>query len=439
MSHTYFTKRIPTPPNYDESKIPPYTLPNPLEFLDGRIVKNKEDWNARRKEIVKIFSDNMYGKELPPPEALNIEMLDEGVILGGLGIRRQYRINFKPDGSGPYLDWIVFIPNKIAKDNPNYDGNNRIVCENNDKVPVVLFLNYRGNHTLVNDGEVHVPENIWVRERNERPNHRPLETWRGSQQDTTSSSPFPVETILARGYAVMSCCYGQVSPDVEVLHGNTLDQAWTGVFELWGKHDTTIPNAPTALGAWAWALSRGLDLAEKIPEIDAARSVATGCSRLAKTALLAASRDERFAVCVPCQTGGGGVPLAKRLFGETVATEMEAFPHWYCPEYDKYSNNEAELPFDQHMLLASIAPRALLVEGFNQGWFDTYGEFLSCQAASSAWEVLGLPGLPKGDFPANYDTACIGPKLGYVRRGGAHGLSGIDWHWLLNFADQALK
>lgn len=433
------SKRTPVPPNYDESKIPPYTLANPLEFLDGRIVKSKEDWDERRKEIVKIFSENMYGKEPPPPETVNIKLQEEGIILGGLGIRRQYRINFKLDDTGPYLDWIVFIPNNIAKDNPSLDDNNRIICENKTKVPVVLFLNYRGNHTLVHDDEIHVPENIWLRGRKGKLNTSPLEGWRGAQRCTTSDSPFPIETILARGYAVMSCCYGQVSPDVEVLHGNTLDEAWAGVFELWGDRNPDSPNEPSALGAWAWALSRGLDLAEQIPEIDATRSVATGCSRLAKTALLASSRDERFAVCVPCQTGGGGAPLAKRFFGETVATEMEAFPHWYCPAYDKYADNEAEMPFDQHMLLASIAPRALLVEGFNQGWFDTHGEYLSCQAASPAWEVLGLPGLPKVDFPANYDTSCIGQRLGYVRRGGAHGLAGIDWHWLLDFADQALK
>ena len=95
------------------------------------------------------------------------------------------------------------------------------------------------------------------------------------------------------------------------------------------------------------------------------------------------------------------------------------------------------MKFDQHLLVASIAPRRILVEGFNAGWFDTKGEWLSCQAASPAWEFLGKPGLPKGDFPANFDTRCIGTHLGYVRRGGQHGLSGNDWNWALDFADQA--
>ena len=98
---------------------------------------------------------------------------------------------------------------------------------------------------------------------------------------------FPLETILARGYAVMSACYGQVSPDVEerdVKNGTPRETAYTGVFTLWPKRDESRDDNTTALGAWAWALSRGLDLAERIPEIDATKSVATGCSRLAKTA-----------------------------------------------------------------------------------------------------------------------------------------------------------
>ncbi len=84
----------------------------------------------------------------------------------------------------------------------------------------------------------------------------------------------------SRGFAVVTCCYAQISPDVEVREGDPPDLAWTGIFDIWGPRDPVCGDNPTALGAWAWALSRGLDLAERIPEIDAARSVATGCSRL---------------------------------------------------------------------------------------------------------------------------------------------------------------
>ncbi len=402
------------PPNYDESKVAPYTLEDPLTFADGRKLKDAAEWPARRKEILEIFAREMYGQPPPPPETVVTELVEEGPTLGGLGIRRQYKMWFKADKSGPMIDWIVFLPNQIQGLSPK--KGKVPACENARKVPVILFLNYRGNQELVTDPEVIFPANIWVRNNKslDCKDHKPeFEKTRGRQRRTAETSVFPLETILARGYAVMSACYGQVSPDES-------------------RDDNT-----TALGAWAWALSRGLDLAERIPEIDATKSVATGCSRLAKTALLAAARDTRFAVCVPNQTGGGGVPLAKRDYGENVSTEMNMFHHWYCKAYNKYVDNEQAMKFDQHLIVAAIAPRRILVQGFNSGWFDTKGEFLSCRAASPAWEFLGKPGLPAGEFPENYDTGRIGPYLGYVRRGGQHGITGYDWMWTLDFADRA--
>ena len=201
-----------------------------------------------------------------------------------------------------------------------------------------------------------------------------------------------------------------------------------------GQHNTT------AIGAWAWALSRGLDLAGRLPEIDVKRSVVTGCSRLGKAALVAAARDERFAVCVPNQTGGGGVPLAKRDYGENVSTENRSFPHWYCPAYAKYAADPAgTLTFDQHLLLACIAPRALLVEGFGAKWFDTKGEYLSVRAASPVWEMFYGKGMPAGAWPDPYDTSAIGDRLGYVRRTEEHGISAYDWNWMQSFADRVFS
>lgn len=423
-------------PNYDEAKVAPYTLEDPLTFADGTKLTDVSQWPARRSEIVKIFEREMFGRTPPKPDAVVTDLREEGATLAGLAIRRQYRMWFRTDRSGPFIDWLVVIPNRINGNEPVVkDG--KVVCENPSKVPVVLLLNYRGNQEILTDPEVSIPENVWVRNRAEHfcVDHKPTEQTAGAARKTQSASPMPIETIVARGYALVTACYGQVSPDVEVRKGDSEELAYTGVFDLWPKRDPAATDNITAIGAWAWALSRGLDLAERIPEIDASKSVATGCSRLAKTPLLACSRDERFAVCVPCQTGGGGCPLAKRDFGENVSTEMRSFPHWYCRAYGRYVDNEQAMPFDQHLLLASIAPRALLVEGFNAGWFDTKGEYLSCRAASPVWEFLGKKGLPDGGFPTNYETSAIGPSLGYVRRGGAHGLSGSDWQWMLDFAD----
>ena len=285
-----------------------------------------------------------------------------------------------------------------------------------------------------------MPEDAWFRASASKDKSRkPQEINRAFKRDSRSRTTVPVDLIISRGYAYMTACYAQISPDVEVQRGDKESLAYTRIFDLWPKREEGQKDATTSLGAWAWVLSRGLDFAETLPEIDSKRCVVAGSSRLAKAALLAAARDERFAVCVANQTGGGGCPLAKRNYGENIGTQVVMFPHWFCKAYSKYADNESALKFDQHLLLASIAPRSLLVEGFNQGWFDTKGEYLACRAASPVWEFLGRGGMPKGEFPQNYDTSLIGTNLGYVRRGGAHGLSTYDWLWLLDFADRSLK
>ena len=410
-------------PNYDEAKIAPYELEDPLTFLDGRKV-TKANWAERRREILGIFAKEMYGAEPPPPETVVTEMVDEKVTVGGFAVRRQYRMRFKADRSGPCVSWIVWIPRHAKR-----------------PVPVISFLNYRGNQELVPDKDIPLMS-AWCRTGKYVPEHAPTEATRGLMQDPNGATVFPLGTILARGYAVMSACYAEVSPDPD-FRAKDADRcrqeimAYDGVFSLWGPRDPKRTDGITALGAWGWALSRGLDLAERIPEIDAKRSVVTGCSRLAKAALMAAARDERFAVCAPVQTGGGGAPLAKRDYGENVSTENRMFMHWYCPAYAKYAADPAKtLTFDQHLFLACVAPRALLVEGFNERWFDTKGEFLAVRAASSVWELLCGKGMPDVAWPDPYDTSAIGERLGYVRRTEAHGISAQDWQWTMDFADR---
>ena len=410
--------------NYDKSKIPPYTLEDPLTFVDGRKVKTAADWAERRKEILGIFAKEMYGEEPPKPEVLITELQDEKKTVDGHAIRRQYKMWFKADKSGPCLNWIVWIPTFAPK-----------------PVPVISFLNYRGNHELVCDEDIPIQQG-WSRAKNDRTDgNKSTARTRGVQQDSNQASVFPLGMILARGYAVMSACYCEVSPDPTASEKDPKFQqnpfAYTGVFELWGKRDESRTDNITAIGAWGWALSRGLDLAERIPEIDAKKSVVTGCSRLGKSALMAAARDERFAVCVPNQTGGGGVPLAKRDYGENISTENRAFTHWYCRAYAKYAEAPWKtMPFDQHLFVACVAPRALLVEGFDSKWFDPEGEFLSVQAASPVWKMLGKGAMPDVPFPADYDTSAIGKDLGYVHRSQNHGISAYDWMWMMNFADR---
>jgi hypothetical protein len=238
--------------------------------------------------------------------------------------------------------------------------------------------------------------------------------------------------MIARGFAVVSACYSEISPD---WHGRKLDGNYRSddVLSLFG-FDPARKDNPTALGAWAWALMRAIDMLEGEEKINARRVTVAGSSRLGKAALIAGAFDERFYAVVPNQTGGGGTPLMKRNYGENAEGLYRNFPHWFSGEFAKYVNNEKSMKFDSHLLLACVAPRRLLVEGFDNPFYDAEGEFLAVRAASPVWEFLGEKGLPAVAFPEPYDTGAIGKRIGYVRRTERHGFSAHDWMWLMDFA-----
>jgi len=406
--------------NYDESKVRPYTLEDPLRFVDGHKVKSLNDWEKRRTEILQIFQSEMYG-QMPPQGSIFTEVIEEGTTLGGFAKRKQVRMWFDSEKKGPKIDWLILVPSEAK-----------------GPVPAIISLNYNGNQTVLPDPEIQITDG-WLRDSDPIVvGNKATEESRGWFSGQNTRYTFPVGMILARGYAFVTACYGEISPDPD---GKEEQEriAYTGFFDMWGQRDPSRKDNTTAVGAWAWTLCRGLDMLEAEDGIDAAKVVVTGCSRLGKAALLAGAYDERFAAVVAIQTGGGGAPLAKRNFGECIATEVNMFSHWYCRAYDKYAGKEETMPFDQHLLLSCVAPRPLLVTGFNEEWFDTKGEFLSLQAASPVWKKFRKSGLPDVAWPDIYDTKAIGKWLGYVRRDQMHGIAACDWTWLMDFSDKHLK
>ncbi len=110
------------------------------------------------------------------------------------------------------------------------------------------------------------------------------------------------------------------------------------------------------------------------------------------------------------------------------------FPYQFCGNYLQYANREYDLPYDQHYLLALMAPRALCVGSASlDEWADPWSEFLSCAAASKAYELLGEKGLVTPDEKPEVGTALLEGCLGYHLREGLHFFSRSDWLRYMEF------
>ena len=379
-----------SPANYDEAKVPLYTLP---DVLAG--VKSAAEWKNRRAEIFQLFEREMYGRSGPKPTGVKFELLEVSRdALNGKAIRKQIKVD-------PGFELLLYLP-RDAK----------------GPVPVFLGMNYTGNHGVTSDPGVRV-STAWMRQK---------ENPRGLQ-----ASRWAIEKVLARGYGIATVYYGDLDPDFD-------DGFQNGIHPLFYRGGQTRPAADEwgSIGAWAWGLSRVMDYLEKDQMVDAKRVAVHGHSRLGKAALWAGVQDERFGIVISNDSGAGGAALSKRIYGETVKDLNEKFPHWFAANFRKYNGNEAALPFDQHMLIALIAPRPVYIcSAQDDQWADPKGEFLSALHADPVYRLLGTEGLPVKEMPAIHQPAM--GRIGYHIRAGKHDVTDYDWERWMNFADKHWK
>lgn len=242
----------------------------------------------------------------------------------------------------------------------------------------------------------------------------------------------PTEEIIDNGFAVLSFCYNEVTSD----NGDFSDGV--SPFILGGdvqKED----NACGKIAMWAWAASKVMDFAETVPELDKSRAIVIGHSRLGKTALLAGASDARFALAVSNDSGCGGAALTRNKGGETVDDICRSYYYWFCRNYRKYRNNESAMPFDQHYLLACIAPwKVYCASAAEDGWSDPDMEFLCCAAAGEFFARYGLEGFNVPDrLPENGEKLFFN-NVSYHKRAGAHYFGREDWLYYMEYAKKYL-
>lgn len=148
--------------------------------------------------------------------------------------------------------------------------------------------------------------------------------------------------------------------------------------------------------AWAWGVSRiidGLELVQDDLPIDLKHIAVTGCSYAGKMALFSGAFDERIALTISVESGGGGYTTWR--FSETLGNveRLGSTDHNWFKEYMwQFSNAVHKLPHDHHELMAMVAPRALLVTGNpDYTWLADESGHVGSNAAKEVWKALGVP------------------------------------------------
>jgi hypothetical protein len=379
-------------------------LPDPLVMLDGTRVATKDQWvNERRPELKKLFEHYMYGK-FPPP--VKVEAKIEHVnpkALGGKATLKDITLTL---GGKHKVHLLLVVPNKRT-----------------GPAPVFVGLNFAGNHAALDDPAIRLPTSWMYANRKGVKNNRAGDGGRGSEVDT-----WAIEQTIDRGFAVATVYSGDIEPDrADVREGVQATFAQEKSPDAWGT-----------IAAWAWGIHRVIDYLATVPEVDAARIVVVGHSRLGKTALLAGAFDERIAVVMPHQAGMGGTAPSRGTIGESIKRINTSFPHWFNGNYKRFNDAPERLPFDQHCLVALCAPRPVLFTNAQEDtWANPDGQFEVLRAADPVYRFLGAGGL-EGKQPPELGRL-VDSTLGYYIRAGKHSMNREDWRVFVDFAEKHLK
>jgi hypothetical protein len=396
--------------NFDENKVKPYKLPE-LPQISGAF----EWYNKIRPHYLNEFKKYMYGPVPPRPDIMDFELLGcKEDALNGSAVRKLVRMHFKMrSGISHFADLLLYIPTGAKSPVPAFAGLNfasNAGCSFEEDIPL-SHIEYSKSES----GSCDIyPARADERGRNAR-------RW-------------PLEAILKRGYAVATCYYNDFFlDDADKGFSNSIFSLFYPP-ELLKRKD----NEFGAIGAWAWGLSRMLDYLQSDTDIDASRVAVLGHSRLGKTALWAGACDPRFAMIIANGSGCGGAKLSRRNFGENLEWLLHWRPYWFNQKFQDYINREAELPFDQHILISLCAPRPVYIaSGSEDLSADPLGEFTSLKEAGTIYRLFGSKGLDVSEMPPVGEA--IQNDLGYHLHEGPHDITAFDWDKFLDFADLLLN
>jgi hypothetical protein len=383
-------------------------LPDPLVKRDGSRVTTWDQWRGERvPELRALFQHYMYGQIPPAPTALvvKVEREDPGYF-GGKATLREVAIVVQPVPNSPTIHLLLVIPNRRTS-----------------PAPVFVGTNFHGNHALLADPAVRLPTAWMPPSAPGAPDHRATDAGRGREVGVWS-----IEKVIDHGYAVATFYCGDVAPD----HPGKND----GIFATL-EGQSSRADGLSAIGAWAWGISRAVDFLVGVPELDASKIAVVGHSRLGKAAMLAGGFDERIALVVAHQAGCGGTAPSRGKVGESVKQINDRFPHWFDDVFKTFNDCPDRLPFDQNGLIALAAPRpVLLTNATEDNWANPAGQFEALLGANGVYRLAGTVGITDREPPP--PGKLVGDRLAFHIRPGKHAMGPDDWDVFLAFADRHL-
>jgi len=357
------------------------------ELPDPSAGAGRDDWESRiRPRLIAQYRQTMYGP-VPQHAPVRAAIRTRSVAaFDGRCARFEIALGVEFSGRRRDVPVSLYLPPPARRPPPLFFG-----------------PNYAGNVSVDPDPAIPLDAG-WMRA---EPDwgvvaNRATDATRG-----VHAGRWPLAAILARGYAVATWHDGGFCPDDPAESRPVLDAGFGG-----------------AIAAWAWGFSRVLDGLSDLELIDPTRTAAIGHSRHGKAALWAGACDPRIAMVVSNNSGTGGAKLFRHASGETIADLFARFPHWFAAPLRAYAGREAELPFDQHLLIGLCAPSAVYVASArDDAWAGPAGEHRATLAAAPIYALYG-PGTP---------------PIGYHVREGGHGVTAYDWDRYLDFADGVLR
>ncbi|MGD0614905.1 MAG: hypothetical protein ABSA69_05615 [Verrucomicrobiota bacterium] len=381
-------------------------MPDPLVLDSGEKVVNAGQWKERREQMKRILEHYLTGTMPPPPGNVTGHELASRTVLNGTVNFRRVRLTFGP-GNSLGFEVAVFVPTAGDKPFPTFiqpSFHPTPGSQSSNAPPAAGAAMPPSNAAPANAAGPFT-------------NHSPTQTapGRSANMADPDTAAKDYAELFRRGYAIVTYNYQQCGADKADCRG-------TGFFPAYPDYDWGD------LAAWAWGMSRVVDYLQTQPFADKTRLIAVGHSRLGKATLIAGAFDERFAMVAPVGSGCAGTGSFRfnsDLRGGKQGLEnfTRRFPQQVCSRLAQFSGQVDKLPFDQHWLIALVAPRPLFsAEALADTVCNGNAVKQSFLAAKPVYELLGAPA-----------------NLGVHFRPGGHAFTEDDWDAILAFADQRLR